>query len=96
MVKNEEFYSRAQELRDYYKKNNGYLLSKIVSEIVGEVFDNGDEFPPELTFSGHHYQKYMVESVLKMLKLDYKKVTQLGDFFVINGLKLMWAIIKLL
>lgn len=89
MVKNEEFYSRAQKARDYYKEEGLYLYSDIVRKIAGEVFEYGDEFPPELTFSGHHYQKYMVESVLKMLKLDYKKVTQLGDFFVINGLKLM-------
>lgn len=88
MVKNEEFYSRAQEARDYYKEKGLYSYSNIVKIIVGEVFENGDEFPDELTFAGHHYSENMVKDVLKILELSYESLTKWGDYFIIRWLKL--------
>lgn len=88
MVKNEEFYSRAQKARDYYKEESLYLYSDIVRKITGGVFEYGDEFPNELIFSGHSYSENMVKDVIKTLQLSYERLTKLGDNFIIRGLKL--------
>lgn len=88
MVKNEEFYSRAQKARDYYKEKKLYSYSNIVKKIAEEVFDYGDEFPDELTFVGHHYSEDMVKDVLKTLQLSYERLTKWGDYFIIRGLEL--------
>lgn len=86
MVKNEEFYSRAQKARDYYKEEGLYLYSDIVRKIAGEVFEYGDEFPNELTFVGHHYSENMVKDVLTTLDLKYDTLTKWKDYFIIRNL----------
>ena len=88
MVKNEEFYERAQKTRDYYQCISAPLYANIVKKIAGEVFANGDEIPEELIFSYPHVSKYMVEEVLEFLVTDYEKLTQLDNYYVIRKLRL--------
>lgn len=88
MVKNEEFYERAQKVRDYYKSIPAPLYENVVKKIAGEVFANGDEIPDELIFAYHHCSKDIVEDVLERLKMEYEKLTQLDDYYVIRKLRL--------
>lgn len=89
MVKNEEFYSRAQKAKDYYEGKRLYSYSHIVEIIEYEVSNNGDELPKSLIFNEEHYSKYMVKDVLTTLKLTYEEETYAEPYyFIIRNLRL--------
>lgn len=88
MVKNEEFYERAQKARDYYQSIPAPIYENVVKKIAGEVFSNGDEIPDELIFAYYHCSKDIVEDVLERLRMEYEKLTQLNDYYIIRKLRL--------
>lgn len=75
MVKNGEFYSRAQKARDHYNKQGKYEHVKTIEELVYCVFCNADKFPIEIRIirsSRERRSQEIIEEVFRRLKLEYK------------------------
>ena len=84
-MKNEVFYERAQAARDEYSKNEQYIHNHILSDIFVQFFENRDSFPDELIISGRSYSKDWVFDVLCQLGINFEKISQLGDYFLIHS-----------
>lgn len=83
MVKNEEFYARAQEAINYYKEQGQYIHKEIVEDLVKEVSNNKDEFPDMWSILKLH-KRAKVKEVLDKLKIGYRITHGLGMYFVTN------------
>lgn len=87
MVKNEEFYSRAQELLNDYKYKGKGMSAAILKKIVAAVFENGNEFPDDLYFEEQYCDTLYIKLVLIDLRCSCDKIVEEGKYcFTIRGL----------
>lgn len=90
MMKLQEFYEKAQQLRDEYKSYS--FRGRAISTILLEVFNNEDKLPEKIEIRddvGYEYRgKYVgqLEGVLKALKIDFDECWSYdGEKFVVRG-----------
>lgn len=90
MMKRQEFYERAQQLRDQYKWYT--FEGHAVCTILSEVFDNGDELSKEIEIFndvGYEYREkyvYKLRNVLKELGIECDECWSYdGEKFIIRG-----------
>lgn len=94
MMKMEEFYERAQQLRDKHKSYS--FKGRAVCTILLEVFKNDDKLPGKLEIYddvGYEYRGMYADElkeVLNALKIDFDECWSYdGKKFVVQGARFM-------